>query len=251
MRGEITGILTGTLSQEMRLEVLSNNMANANTVGFKEDKVFRIPSMPSSDRENIPRESLKDWSVNNISTLPVGTFINFDQGSMKETGNALDVALDGEGFFAVQTSRGIQYTRKGDFVLNSNGTLVTQQGYPVLGKGDSEIQISGKDVVVDATGAVIVDGAEVDSLKIVDFANKKGLLKNGDSLYSPIDSTDQGIPAEKAIVQQGFIEGSNVDSIKMMTEMIDVIRGYESYQKVLQSINETNSKTVNELGRLS
>jgi flagellar basal-body rod protein FlgF len=251
MRGEITGILSGALTQEMRLDVLSNNMANANTVGFKEDRIFRIPAAPSPDGGNTPGTTPGDAPLNNLSILPVGTFTNFDQGQLKETGNALDVALGGEGFFSVQTPQGIQYTRKGNFVLNSDGALVTQEGYPVQGKGGGEIRITGQKVVVDASGAIIVDGVEADSLKIVDFANKKGLLKTGDSLYGPTDPNDQGSAVEKTLVQQGFIEESNVDSIKIMTEMIDVIRGYESYQKVLQSMNDTNSKAVNELGKLS
>lgn len=250
MRGEFTNIVAGTLAQEMKLDVLSNNMANANTVGFKGDHVFQIPST-SSDSENLSTASVKDMPMNNISMLPVGTYINFIQGSLKETGNTLDVALEGEGFFCVQTPRGNEYTRKGDFVLNSSGTLVTQQGYPVLGKGGNEIQISGRQVVVGSQGGIIVDGVEADSLKIVNFPNQRGLIKNGDSFFSPIDLADQGVAVENVMVQQGYIEGSNVDSLKMMTEMIEVIRGYESYQKVLQSFNETNSKTVNELGKLS
>jgi len=250
MSGEITGILSGARAQEIRLEVLANNMANVNTVGFKEDRVFRIPPTLSSVPEEISGASLADNPLSDNSSPPVCTFTNFEQGHMKGTGNALDMALDGEGFFSVQTSQGIQYTRKGNFVLNSNGTLVTQEGYPVLGKGGGEIQISGQEVVVGSSGAIIVDGVEVDTLDIVDFADKKELLKNGDSLYSPLDPNKPGSPAEKTLVQQGFIEASNVDSIKIMTEMIDVIRGYESYQKILQSMNETNSQT-NEIGKLS
>lgn len=251
MSGEISGILSGTMAREMKLEILSNNMANVNTVGFKEDRVFQVPTTPSPAWDNVSGASQQDISISNLSVLPISTFTNFDQGHLKETGNALDVALDGEGFFSVQTPKGIQYTRKGNFVLNSDGTLVTQEGYPVLGKGGGEIQISGQAVVVDPSGAIHVDGIEVDSFNLVEFSNKKGLLKNGNSLYSPIDPADKGASAEKTLVQQGFIEGSNVDSIKIMTEMIEVIRGYESYQKVLQSMNETNSKSVNELGKLS
>ncbi len=250
MSGEISGILSGARAQEIRLEVLSNNMANVNTVGFKGDRVFRIPATSTSVPEEISGASLADNPLSDSSNPPVCTFTDFEQGHMKGTGNALDMALDGEGFFSIQTPQGIQYTRKGNFALNSNGTLVTQEGYPVLGKGGSEILISGQEVVVGAGGAIVVDGIEVDSFNIVDFENKKGLLKNGDSLFSPIDPNDKGSPAEKTLVQQGFIEASNVDSIKAMTEMIDVIRGYESYQKILQSMNETNSKT-NEIGKLS
>ena len=250
MSGQISGILSGTMAQEMKLEVLSNNMANANTVGFKEDRVFRIPETPASVWNNLPANLTKDVSINNISSLPVGTFTNFEQGQLKETGNVLDMALEGEGFFSVQTSQGMQYTRKGSFALNSNGTLVTQEGYPVLGKGGSQIQISGKQVVVGPNGAVIVDDVEVGALNIVEFANKTGLLKTGDSLYSQQNPNDPGAPAKKTVVQQRFIEGSNVDPVKMMTEMINVVRGYESYQKVLQSMNEVDTKT-NEVGKLS
>lgn len=250
MRGEIGSILSGTMSQEMRLEILSNNMANANTVGFKEDRVFRIPETPASVWNNLSANQTKDVSINNISSLPVGTFTNFEQGQLKETGNVLDMALEGEGFFSVQTSKGMQYTRKGSFALDSNGTLVTQEGYPVLGKGGSQIQISGQQVVVDPNGAIIVDDVEVGALNIVEFANKTGLLKTGDSIYSQQNPKDPGAPAKKTVVQQRFIEGSNVDPVKMMTEMINVMRGYESYQKVLQSLNEIDTKT-NEVGKLS
>ncbi|MEI6258960.1 MAG: flagellar basal-body rod protein FlgF [Deltaproteobacteria bacterium] len=250
MRGEIGSILSGTMSQEMRLEILSNNMANANTVGFKEDRVFRIPETPASVWNNLSANQTKDVSINNISSLPVGTFTNFEQGHLKETGNVLDMALEGEGFFSVQTSQGMQYTRKGSFALNSNGTLVTQEGYPVLGKGGSQIQISGQQVVVDPSGAIIVDDVEVGTLNIVEFANKTGLLKTGDSLYSQQNPKDTGSPAKKTVVQQRSIEGSNVDPVKMMTEMINVVRGYESYQKALQSLNEVDTKT-NEVGKLS
>jgi flagellar basal-body rod protein FlgF len=251
MSGELNGIISGARIQELRLEVLSNNMANISTVGFKEDRVFRIPSTPSSAEEAIPFAAPGELPLGIIASLPAGTFTNYEQGNLKETGNALDIGLAGEGFFSVQTPNGIQYTRKGNFVLNSDEMLVTQEGYKVQGKGGREIRISGKDVVVDASGAIIVDGSEVDTLNIVDFPNKKGLLKYGDSLYSPVDPMDQGIPAVKTLVQQGFIEGSNVDSIKVMTEMIDVMRGYESYMKAIQSMTETDSKSVNDLGKLS
>ncbi|MFH0995946.1 MAG: flagellar basal-body rod protein FlgF [Pseudomonadota bacterium] len=245
MSGEISGIISKMKAQEMRLEVMSNNMANSNTVGFKEDRVFRLPESNSTVWDSLSGVSPKD-----ISSVPVYTFTNFEQGHLKETGNALDVALGGEGFFAVQTSQGLQYTRKGNFALSSDGTLVTQEGHPVMGNGGGKIQIAGEKVVVSSSGAILVDGVEVDALKIVDFADKKRLLKMGDSLYSQKDPNASVTPADNTLVQQGFIEASNVDTIKMMTDMIDVMRGYETYQKTLQYLNETNSKT-NEIGKLS
>ncbi len=250
MSSEMNGIVLGARSQELRLEVLSNNMANVNTVGFKEDRVFQIPALSLSGDPDIPFASPGELPLDSLAGLPVGTFTNFEQGQLKVTGNALDIGLEGDGFFSVQTPNGVQYTRKGNFELNADGTLVTLEGYPVLGQSGRQIQISGHDVFVDAGGAVSVDGAEVDALKIVNL-NKNGLLKKGDSLYSPIDPNDQGSPALNTLVRQGVIEGSNVDSIKMMTEMVDVMRGYESYLKVIQSLNDTNGKAVNDLGRLS
>ena len=131
-------------------------MANVNTVGFKEDRVFRIPATPWGGGEEISSDSLTENPLNDSASPPVCTFTNFEQGHMKGTGNALDIALDGEGFFSIQTPEGIQYTRKGNFVLNSNGTLVTQGGYPVLGKGGSEILISGQVVVVGPAAPLLL-----------------------------------------------------------------------------------------------
>lgn len=250
MSGEIAGVLSGALMQEMRLDVLANNIANVNTVGFKGDRLFRIPDASIAGSDMLQGET-GSYPANVISSLPLGTFTSFDQGPLKETGNALDLALDGDGFFSVKTPEGTQYTRKGNFTLNASSTLVTQEGYPVLGTGGGEIRITGQQVSINSNGEVQVDGQLVSSLEMVDFPDKKKLLKKGDSLYSPVNPNDQGVPAAKTQVHQRFIEESNVDSIKMMTEMIDVIRGYESYQKVLQSMNDTNSRAVNEIGKLS
>lgn len=251
MSGEISNILTGALAYEKRLEVLSNNIANVNTTGFKEDKVFRLPSQSKSLWDNIPEKFQKNISIDMISSLPVGSFTNFNQGQLKQTGNVLDIALEGEGFFTIQTPKGIQYTRKGNFALNQDGTVVTQDGFTVLGKSGGAIQISGHQVSVDSAGVILVDGSEIDSFNIVDFPDKKILLKVGDSLYSPINDDNQGVQAENAVLHQGFIESSNVDPVKVMTEMINVMRGYESYQKVLMSMNDITSKTINEVGKIS
>lgn len=251
MIGEINNILAGALIYEKRLEVLSNNIANVNTTGFKEDKVFRLPIQSKSVWDNIPEKLQENISVDRISSLPIGSFTNFNQGQLKQTGNVLDIALDGEGFFAIQTPKGIQYTRKGNFALNQDGTVVTQDGFEVLGKSGGSIQISGHHVIVDHAGVIHVDGTEIDSFNIVDFPDKKILLKVGDSLYSPINQDYQGVQAENIVLHQGFTESSNVDPVKVMTEMINVMRGYESYQKVLMSMNDNSTKTVNEVGKIS
>lgn len=250
MSGEITGLVAGTMMLEMRMDILANNAANVNTVGFKEDRIFRLPESQKNVWENPDGSTLEGMSLNAISILPIGTYTNFDQGSLNLTGNDLDMGLDGEGFFSIQTEDGVQYTRKGNFTLNADGVLTTLEGLPVLGKS-GEIQIDGNHVTVAEDGAIIVDGETVDTLAIVNFSQKNQLVKTGDSLLKPANPDVEAISADTVLVKQGFIEASNVDAIKVMTEMVDALRGYESYQKVLLSMNEITTKTANEVGRLS
>lgn len=250
MSGEITGLVAGTMMLEMRMDILANNAANVNTVGFKEDRIFRLPESKQNIWEKPDGGTLEGMSLNTVSILPIGTYTNFEQGSLNLTGNDLDLGLEGEGFFSIQTEDGVQYTRKGNFTLNADGVLTTIEGFPVLGKS-GEIQIDGRQVAVEEDGTIIVNGETIDTLAIVNFPQKNQLLKTGNSLLKPVNTDVEAIPAEKISVKQGFIEASNVDAIKVMTEMVDALRGYESYQKVLLSMNEITTKTANEVGRLS
>lgn len=250
---------SGALAYEMRLEVLSNNLSNINTVGFKEDRtVFRtyLPDAQNTIIEApqaalLPRdpESLAPYQTSNSLVAFEGTRTDFSSGQLKHTGNALDMALEGNGFFCIQTSDGVQYTRKGNFTLNHDGVLVTQDGMPVLSDG-GEIKIDGQDFSVDIQGNISVDGQQIDTLKIVKFADPHSVKKVGNTLFAPDgpDFTEQ--MSEDFKVNQGFIELSNVDAIRIMTQMIEVLRGYESYKKVIQSIDEVTSKSINDVGRL-
>jgi len=179
-----------------------------------------------------------------------GTRTSFSPGQLKHTGNALDLGLDGNGFFCVKTPEGVQYTRKGNFSLNQEGVLSTQEGLPVLGNG-GEIKIDGRDIVVDVEGNISVDGKQIDTIKIADFPQPYALEKVGDTLFVPIDPRVSEDIAEGVKVSQGFIELSNVDAVRVMTEMIEVLRAYESYQKVIRSVDEITSKAINEVGTLA
>jgi flagellar basal-body rod protein FlgG len=128
--------------------------------------------------------------------------------------------------------------------------LVTQEGLPVLGKG-GEIKIDGKNIVVDGKGNVSVDGTPVDTIKIVDFPQTYVLEKAGNSLFTLTDSSIAENKAEKVEIQQRCVEFSNVEAIRVMTEMIEALRGYESYQKIIQSIDDVGSKAINDIGRLA
>ncbi len=257
MSGGIYMAASGALAYEKRLQIISNNIANANTVGYKMDHGFfefidpaNLPaSMVSSAPETTTAETQNFW-------FQFNSYTDFSSGSLKNTGNDFDLALIGEGFFCIQKPDGIHYTRKGDFTLDAEGVLVTRNGYPVIGEG-GEISVTAaenpqkiKAFEVDEEGTVYVNGQEAGSLRIVTFAEPDKLLKMGDTLFKAPDNGPPPQVAEDARVSQGFIELSNVDVVKMMTEMIEVLRGYESYQKVIRTADEASAKSINEVGKI-
>jgi len=258
MSGDIYIAAAGALACEKRLQIISNNLANANTVGFKMDRGH----MKQIDPADLPSQSAQNPA--DLATSRAHLFWNnFDMytdhsnGALKQTANDFDLALVGSGFFCVQTPDGVHYTRKGDFTLNSEGVLVTRNGWPVLGEG-GEITITSTanphkyaKFAVDEQGHVAVDGRPAGRLRIVDFADISRLSKAGDTLFKPPAGGAPETPAEDVKVSQGFIELSNVDSVKMMTEMIEVLRGYESYQKIIQSADETYSQAIHQVGSLT
>ena len=262
MSGTIYIAASGAIAQERMLNVVSNNLSNINTAGFKQDKTFFRSYLPGSsslskgntqNNDTTMRNSLPPGSQQgNVHVKFEGTTTDFSPGQLKYTGDPFNFALDGNGFFTIRTNDGIQYTRKGDFGLNQDGVLVTQDGFPVLGEG-GEIQINmtdGKDFIVDLNGNVSFDEKQIGSLRIVEFDDPHVLNKAGNTLFAPENPKDVGKKAAGGNVNQGYIESSNVDSIRAMTEIIEALRGFESYQKILQSIDKINSKTINEVGKL-
>jgi flagellar basal-body rod protein FlgG len=249
---------SGALAYKKRLEVLANNLANANTVGFKQDRsMFRkfYESELSKNKLNAPANAVTLQAPS--FWFQVTTKTDHSAGPLKETGNPFDMAINGKGFFCIQSPQGIQYTRRGDFSINAQGLLVTQEGWPVLGEG-GEISIEsqadmtdpdGHEFLVDEEGNVSVDGNTVDTLRIVEFPNTQMLQKVGDTHFAPAAANAAESKAEDFRITQGVVELSNVDAVRMMTEMIEVLRGYESYQKVIRSIDEVNSRAINDVGK--
>ena len=239
---------SGALSQQIRLEVLSNNLANVNTVGFKADLVtFETAALPEpvplvATSESLPAPA----SIESVS-LAVDQYTDFAQGQLTQTGSPLDTAINGDGFFAVQTPEGIAYTRNGNFTLSADGLLTTQEGYPVLGDG-GEISIEGETFDIDSQGNINVEGGSIGRIRVVDFDKPYALQKIGTNLFVPEDTQVEPQDAEFADVKQGFLEGANVAAIKMMTEMIETIRMFESYQKAMKAIDQANAQTINEVG---
>jgi flagellar basal-body rod protein FlgF len=258
MSGEIYMAAIGALAYEKRLQIISNNLANSNTVGYKQDhgqfRILDVSDLPEgSTQKGVPLNPAQtDQFWNQFSV-----YTDHTSGSLKNTGNDFDLALVGKGFFCVQTPDGVHYTRKGDFTLDENGVLVTRNGWPVMGEG-GEISVDSeenpnqyKKFSVDEEGNVTVDGSQVDSLRLVDFPQPYKLTKVGEALFKATDTGPGEVQAEDVRVSQGFIELSNVDAVKMMTEMIEVLRGYESYQKIIRSVDEVNSKAINEIGQVT
>jgi flagellar basal-body rod protein FlgG len=257
MSGAIYLAAAGALASEKRMQIIANNLANANTVGFKMDRGHFGLINPA----DLPNQSIRDSAELPASKAHLfwnnfRMYTDHSNGPLSRTDNDFDLALVGKGFFCVQAPDGVHYTRKGDFTLNSEGILVTRNGWPVLGEG-GEITVKSTEnpqkyakFAVDRQGNVTVDGNQVDSLRIVEFAKLNRLTKVGDTLFKPLGTAAQEIIVEDAKVSQGFIELSNVDSISMMTEMIEVMRGYESYQKIIQTADDTYSQAINKVGRV-
>jgi flagellar basal-body rod protein FlgG len=261
MSGDIYMAAAGALATERKLDLIANNLANINTAGFKRDiGQFRYaaPEDPVLLPENY--EDIKDLPEVSVDGLTAEAFwmefrtvTDFSSGKFKKTGNTLDVAINGPGFFTIQTPEGLRYTRSGDFTINAEGVLTTKDGFPVMGTA-GEIQLpvrtgqSGAETVaIDSEGGVTVGTTSVGELQIVDFDDLSQLKKIGNSLFAVPETGPGFIEARDYSVSQGFLELSNVDSVKMMTEMIEVLRGYEAYQKVIQSIDKINQSAIREV----
>ena len=255
MSGSIYMAATGALAYEQRLQLLSNNLANVNTVGFKKDRGrFQAFSLSEATlTKELPMSANRSQAP--AYWMQYSSYTDFSSGEMKKTGSPFDLAITGKGFFCVQTPDGVRYTRRGDFTVDKDEMLVTQEGFPVLGQS-GEIQIKmakpsedKREFSVSEDGFVTADGSQVDRLRIVDFTNISGIEKAGHNFYRAVNPNALKDMDENFRITQGYLELSNVDVVRMMTEMIEVLRGYESYQKTIRSIDDMNARMINEVGR--
>lgn len=244
---------TGMVAQQLRQEVISNNLANAITAGYKVETatVSSFPEMLLARLEGRERQSPIGRFSPGIMVDGVRT--DFSQGPLEETGRSTDLALvDRPGstpsFFVVQVGEEIRYTRGGEFKVDSSGFLVTAQGYPLLGYG-GPITVGQGRWRIDGTGAVWVDDVEVDRLALATFEEPQRLRRAENNLFAaPPDLPVQ--EAQGAEVKQGFLERPNLDSVREIINMLAVVRAYEAGQKVIQVQDEILGKSVNEIGSL-
>jgi flagellar basal-body rod protein FlgF len=234
---------------ERQLDVISNNIANVNTNGFKSDRSLFEEFLTSGAHED--NFTGKDRRVSYVQDR--GTFRDFSQGAVQQTGNPLDVAISGAGFMVVQAQGGERYTRDGNLQINSQGQLVTGSGNPVLGNsGPIVFQPTDHDIVVSADGTITVQegAAHTDSirgkLRLVSFTDAQKLLKQGNDLYS----ADTGGAAQadtKSTFEQGFVEKSNVNSVLEMSHMVEVMRTYTNIANILQQQSDLHKNAIDKL----
>ncbi len=261
---------SGMNAQQKQLDVIAQNLANADTTSYKRDVAVH---------KNFPELLLRRLQDDGVIKNPFGSsdiapiigklglgvetneiFTEFEQGSLKQTHSPADMALEGKGFFCVETPYGEQYTRNGNFTVGVEGFLMTKEGYPVLGE-NGRIFLQDKEYKVNQNGEVYTrpitdpeaDSVFEDRLKIITFENDRYLKKKGSSMYTDTPVSGPAIAAEgreRPVVIQGFIEASNINVVNEMVRMIEVNRAYEANQKTIQSGDTMMSKLWNEIARI-
>lgn len=256
MNRGIYPILSGALAHERRMQVFANNMANVNTAGFKQDEQAFQAMFPRLQTV-IPAIGHSSGLAQQIMARPFGpaerAFVaphliktTFEAGRIRLTGNPLDIAIQGQGFFEINSPQGLRYSRNGMFSLDRDRRLVTGLGYPVMGtKG--EIKIPPGKLEITNQGEIKVDDRSIGTLKIMEFPDGAMPQKTSDGLFM----SDKGAVAKNPQVQAGHIEESNVNSIGEMVKMIQGMRSYESTQKLIQTLDRMAEIAVQDVGRVA
>lgn len=249
---------TGLRNEQNRMDILTNNLANASTVGYKKE------GSTSQAFSDVLAVKLKDASVgvgnvNRIGSNRLGVKIgenynDFSQGSFRITDNPYDLALSGDGFFALEYTNSAgetatRYTRAGDFTLTMEGYLVNNDGAYVLDENNQRIQLSTlTDTRIDNQGRIFQNDTEIAKLQIADFDNYDYLKKIGETFFQPVEGAT--MKAGTAQVTQGALEMSNIQVVNEMVNLISITRAYETNQKIMQTYDESLGITVGQLGKL-
>jgi len=249
---------TGMVNEQNRMDILTNNLANASTVGFKKE------GSTSQSFDDILTVKIKDASVGEMNVRRVGinnpgvrigeNYTDFSQGSFRITDNTYDLALSGEGFFAVEFTNkagttSTLYTRAGQFSLNKEGYLVNQDGDFVLDTQNQHIRLDTLiDAAIDQSGTIFQDGKSVARIQVADFEDYDYLQKYGETYYRPIEGAKM-TPAN-AVIYSGYLEMSNMSTVQEMVNLISITRAYESNQKIIQTYDESLGIAVSQLGKI-
>ena len=230
--------LSRQVALNQRMSIISNNIANVNTPGYRADKMLFEEYVAT------PKPTNEDISM----VLDYGQYKDTAAGTMSFTGNALDVALDGPGFMLVETSEGTKYTRAGNFARSPDGLLVTPSGNPVLDNGQGRITIPEgvREITITENGQIATDQGAAGQIGIVEFANVQNLRSTGDGFYQTVNN-EAAVPAQNTKMQQNMLEGSNVKAVLEMTDLIEVSRQFQSMQRTLQNEHDRQRDTIRKL----
>lgn len=258
----------GMITETKRTDTIANNLANANTTGYKRDEVINREFAPmlikriNDGKMQNDVTSFKGFSVNGnnapvVGTLGLGAYISeiatdHTQGGFQTTGNPLDLAISGDGYFAIQTPNGVRYTRDGNFYKSATGQLQNVRGQAVLNQQGQPITIprTATEITVGAQGEIRADGRMLGRLQFVSFGgDRRAVLKEGNNLYYPQEGANP-VPATGEI-NQGMLESSNTNVVSEMVNLINNYRVYEAGSKAVTTQDSMLDKSVNEVGRMS
>lgn len=268
--------LSGAIAQQRKVETIANNVANANTTGFKKDQLTFKEHLTAYERgvdidlpnkEWAPEDFYRSYGAEKAMVKVDGSYTDFTQGQISPTNNPLDLALQGKGFFEVLTPNGVRYTRSGRLSLSREGYLVTNKGFKVLSKTqvpegtitpddisqipkpeERFIQLGVGSISINLQGQIFQQGNQVGELSVVEFQNPTVLRKEGNSLFINRDGNNIARSVTTA-VHQGALEGSNVNTVQEMSNLIKAQRNFESIQKVMKTYDSMAAKSYNEIGK--
>lgn len=258
LRGFYTAA-SGMYAQQRKTDMLTNNMANINTAGFKADQ-SAIRAFPEMLLQRI--ESGKNPSTKQIGAINTGAYMqevipNFVQGDLRQTDRQTDFAITditgGPVFFTVESNGDLKYTRNGRFTLDSDGLLTTDSGFPVLDTNGNRIHLNSDQFTIDRNGVITEGGVEAATLGMAVAEDPLTLIKEGNGLFGTEGNEPLPNAAGNATygISQGFIEASTVDASRAMTDMLTAYRAFEANQKILQAYDRSMDKAVNEIGRVN
>ena len=249
---------TGMINEQYRMDIITNNMANADTCGYKQEGVTN-QSFDSMLAIKIHDESecYHDRPIGDISLgVKMGeVYTDFSPGSIRETGNTYDLAISGDGFFSMRVTDkngndSIKYTRAGELQITSNGYIVDADGNHLQGdSGDIQISTDSTRVVINEAGEIYEDGALTGQVALTDFEDYNYLSKFGNTMYTAVEGATQ--KEATGGIQQGWTEESTVNIVSEMVHLINITRAYETNQKMISNADRMIDKAVNEVGRVS